>query len=170
MSGIYKIQSICKPNKIYIGSAINIMQRWANHTSRLKLGKHVNIKLQNHYNKYGISDLQFSIIVFQCNKNELLSLEQCFLNSYKPWFNIQKIAGSPLGRTHSQITKDKISLSMKGKVSHRKGKTLSKEHKRKLSENHSKHNKGKHFSEETKLKMSNSRKKMLLDKKNNEKD
>jgi predicted DNA-binding protein (MmcQ/YjbR family) len=56
--GIYKIQSVIKPERIYIGSAKNIRIRWNIHTSNLKLNRHENKKLQNHYNKYGVNDLK----------------------------------------------------------------------------------------------------------------
>ena len=55
-SGIYKIQSKCKPDRIYIGSAINIEGRKRAHFSRLKHGYHHSIKLQRHYDKYGYEE------------------------------------------------------------------------------------------------------------------
>jgi GIY-YIG catalytic domain. len=61
-SGIYKIESKLKPERIYIGSAINIGQRWRVHLSDLRKQKHHSKKLQNHYNKYGEVDLSFSIL------------------------------------------------------------------------------------------------------------
>ena len=91
--GIYKIQSILKPDKFYIGSAQNLHRRWIIHLNFLKHNTHRNRKLQNHYNKYGEIDLQFSIICV-CDKNDLLKKEQYFINLYKPYFNICLIAGS----------------------------------------------------------------------------
>ena len=35
-SGVYKIQSICKPERVYIGSAVNIDKRWKEHIWQLK--------------------------------------------------------------------------------------------------------------------------------------
>ena len=61
-SGIYKIESKIKPERIYIGSSVNIIARWKNHLYELRKNKHRNNKLQNHYNKYGESDLLFSIM------------------------------------------------------------------------------------------------------------
>jgi hypothetical protein len=52
ISGIYKIQSIINPERVYIGSAISIRNRWCTHKSELKGNKHHSPKLQNHYNKY----------------------------------------------------------------------------------------------------------------------
>ena len=55
ISGIYKIQSIIKPERCYIGSAVNIQKRWRDHKRELRNNKHSNKKLQNHCNKYGES-------------------------------------------------------------------------------------------------------------------
>ena len=58
------------------------------------------------------------------------------------------------GKHHSDETCRKISESMKGRTSSRKGVTLSEDTRRKMSESH----KGKKFSEETRKKMSESHK------------
>lgn len=106
ISGIYKIQSKVKPEKIYIGSAVNMSKRWWTHLQDLQRGNHHNKILQNHYNKYGASDLQFSILL-GCDKEDLLKNEQYFIDSYKSVFNICKIAGSQLGVIHSEESKEK---------------------------------------------------------------
>jgi group I intron endonuclease len=106
-SGIYKIQSKIKPKRIYIGSAINIKNRWHSHKSDLRLNKHGNKRLQNHYNKYGEKDLQFSIII-GCLKESLIENEQFFMDCYNPFFNICRIAGSPLGTKRSDEVKEKM--------------------------------------------------------------
>jgi group I intron endonuclease len=126
ISGIYKIQSICKPERIYIGSAVNIRKRWIAHLSDLNLNKHQNKKLQNHYNKYGKDDFTFSILI-SCEKYELIQKEQYFLDIYKTWFNIYEKAYSPLGHKHSQESINK----MKGNTN-KLGKKCTEEAKEKL--------------------------------------
>lgn len=106
ISGIYKIESKLKPERIYIGSTININIRWNKHLTDLKKNRHHSIKLQNHYNKYGESDLQFSILV-ECEKENLLKIEQEFIDSYKPYFNICPIAGNCTGIHRSEKEKQK---------------------------------------------------------------
>jgi group I intron endonuclease len=112
-SGIYKIESKIKPERIYIGSAVNIDARWAAHKSALIHNKHRSVKLQNHFKIYGIDDLKFSIVAI-CNKEELMPLkgiirpEQFFIWAYNPYFNSCPIAGSSMGRHHSEETKRKI--------------------------------------------------------------
>jgi group I intron endonuclease len=140
ISGVYKIQSKVKPNRIYIGSAVNIHRRWWDHLHRLKENVHENPKLQNHYNKYGKTDLIFSIII-SCEKDVLLETEQFFIDAYKPWFNICKKAGSVLGRTawnkgmRGQYHRTK-GCYQKGHVPWSKGKKFEMRPRKKHSEEH----------------------------------
>ena len=78
--GIYKISSKIKPECIYLGSAVSIKKRWANHLSDLRKKKHHNNILQNHYTKYGEQDLVFSILL-QCEKEDLIKNEQYFIDT-----------------------------------------------------------------------------------------
>jgi group I intron endonuclease len=96
VSGIYKIQSITKPERIYFGSAVNIKARWRSHLFDLRKNKHHSKKLQRHYDKYGKSDLMFSILL-GCDKEDLIKIEQYFLDSYRPYFNNSLTAGNNLG-------------------------------------------------------------------------
>ena len=114
ISGIYKIQSIIKPERIYVGSGIDIKDRWYNHISKLRKGIHHSAKLQNHYNKYGKDDLVF-IIVEPCFSQFLIIREQYYIDTLKPYFNIAKIAGNCLGVKRSEETKQKIRKSNLGK-------------------------------------------------------
>ena len=153
-SGIYKIQSTIKPERIYVGSAVNLYNRWRCHKSLLNLNKHTCKKLQNHFNKYGESDLEYSVIIC-CEKNDLIKHEQFFIDSLNPYFNIAKIAGSTMGlkwklspqrvaqlrqsasgRVVSEETRQKMSIAKKGKPSHFKGKKTTEEAKEKQRISH----------------------------------
>ncbi len=137
ISGIYKIQSKRKPEKVYIGSAANIHKRWIQHLSGLRRNKHGNKRLQNHFNKYGKSDFVFSILI-GCDENDLIVTEQFYIDAYNPWFNICKTAGCTRGKSMSQEAKRKIGLASKGN---------------KYSLGRTPWNKGKHHSEATKQKL-----------------
>jgi group I intron endonuclease len=113
ISGIYQIQSKTKPERIYIGSGVNIQKRWWTHVCELRSNKHYNFKLQRHYNKYGESDLQFSILL-GCGKQDLIKHEQFFIDSLDPYFNICKTAGSQLGLKRSNEFRLKMSKLKKG--------------------------------------------------------
>jgi group I intron endonuclease len=140
MTGIYKIQSILFPDKIYIGSALCFHLRRKSHINYLKRGNHINPILQNHINKYGINDFEFSILE-ECVKEKLIEREQYYIDNIKPSFNICKIAGSRLGleggmkgKHHSDKTKNKMSFAHKGNVPKNKGiKGVSKETSKKIS-------------------------------------
>jgi len=140
-SGIYQIKSKLN-GKVYVGSAVNFKRRKKNHFQELKNKKHVNRYLQNHYNKYGKTDLQFSILKF-CEKEMLIEKEQFYIDTLEPEFNICKIAGSILGIIFSKETKQKMSESQTGRKH-------SKETKQKMSTTRM----GTHPSEETIQKMS----------------
>lgn len=114
ISGIYGIQSKINPKRFYIGSSINIYNRWHTHIYDLNKNKHHSKKFQRHVNKYNIEDLVFTII-YECDRDHLLLIEQLFLDYYKPYFNNVNIAGSNLGFHHTQEAKDKISKSGLGK-------------------------------------------------------
>jgi group I intron endonuclease len=146
-TGIYIIKSKIKPERVYVGSAVDIAQRWRDHLSTLNNIRHRSPMLQNHVNKYGIEDLSFSILELVMFKEDLVRREQHYIDALNPFFNCLKIAGSPIGHKHSEETKRKISIGNTGKV-------FSEERKRKIS----KARKGQKVSEEAKKKMSESRK------------
>ena len=104
-SAIYKIESISKPERVYIGSALKIRNRWNVHLSDLRKGIHHSLKLQNHFNKYGKDDLIFRIIE-PCLPEFLTVIEDTYLHPL-PYFNICPKAGSCLGLKHSEETKEK---------------------------------------------------------------
>lgn len=151
ISGIYKIQSELKPERIYIGSAININNRWQSHLKSLRINKHHSKKLQTHFNKYGIADLKFTVLL-ACDKDDLIKTEQYFLDSYNPYFNICKIAGSTLGFKFSEASKKKLSKASKGNK-YCLGRKVSQETRNKISDS----KKGKisfAHNEQSKLKLS----------------
>jgi group I intron endonuclease len=115
ISGIYKIQSKIKPKRIYIGSAVDIRKRVILHLYKLKLKNHHNPILQNHFNKYGESDLMFSILL-GCPKEELINHEQFFLDSLNPTLNICKIANGHLGRRCSPESIERMKIAKKNSV------------------------------------------------------
>lgn len=148
ISGIYQIQSRFKPERIYIGSAVQIKSRWCLHLASLRKNKHHSLKLQHHYNKYGESDLEFSILL-PCEKKELINKEQFFIDSLTPYFNICKTAGSTLGVIRTNEYKEKQKVSHTGKKNNRWGVKLTPEHRQILLDS----NENRVVSEETKDKI-----------------
>lgn len=122
VSGIYKIQSRKRPERIYVGSSINIHSRWCSHRGELRRQKHVNKRLQNHVNKHGLDDLMFSVIV-GCGEDTMVAYEQFYIDALNPWFNICPLAGTSRGAVHE---------CRRGKPTWNSGKKLSEEHKKNI--------------------------------------
>lgn len=111
-TGVY-IFTNTTTGKFYIGSAANLKKREREHKQKLVNNKHCNTHLQASYNKYGISSFTFKVLLF-CSKDDLLFYEQRAINLLQPDYNMCPIAGSPLGRKHTEETKKKMSLAKQG--------------------------------------------------------
>lgn len=108
-SGIYCITNIIN-DKHYIGSAINFRLRRRLHFNELNRNAHGNLRLQRSWNKHGSENFIF-VILEHCEKYKLLELEQYYIDTLKPEYNILKIAGSRLGFKHDDKAKEKMSLN-----------------------------------------------------------
>ena len=97
-SGIYKIIDLI--GRFYVGSAVCLNKRKSVHFCELKKNKHHNPILQSYYNKYGESSLHFEVLEF-CEKENLISREQFYLDYLKPHYNVCPTAGNCLGRIAS---------------------------------------------------------------------
>lgn len=124
-SGVYVLINIINGH-FYVGSAVNLATRKIRHISPLRKGKHPNRHLQRAYDKYGEDAFDFKILIY-CEPIFLIQLEQFFIDTLHPEYNILPVAGSRLGFSVSKETRRKISASHKGRV-------LSEEHKRKIGE------------------------------------
>lgn len=112
ISGIYEIKNILN-DKVYIGSSKNIKTRVYNHLKDLISNKHPNKKLQNSWNKYGSNSFIFSFKE-ECLIENLIKIEQEYIDSTKPYFNINLKAYSCIGLKHSEENKKRWSIQMLG--------------------------------------------------------
>lgn len=165
VTGVYKIVCLVN-NKVYIGSSGRCAEeRIRKHKYKLRINKHANIHLQRAYNKYGVANFIFEIIE-ECSKDIHLEREQYYkevYNSTNPKFGYDMcpVAGTTLGKKHSDEAKAKMSKNRKGKPSWNKGIKLAESTKKKLSdifkkqfaEGRTVNFKGKTHSEETKKKI-----------------
>ena len=67
--GVYRITCI-KDSQIYIGSSVNIKERWQQHLALLRGNRHSSKYLQNAYNKYGEDSFKFEVLVKLIEFNE----------------------------------------------------------------------------------------------------
>jgi len=122
--GVYRILNTTN-NHSYIGSAIDLNQRFAMHKSLLRAGRHVNRHLQNAWAKHGEGSFKFLVLLY-CDKGNVIFYEQRAIDGYRPQYNICPTAGNTLGQVFSAESRLKMSETAKRK-------RLSTEHKRKIS-------------------------------------
>ena len=81
ISGIYKITNL-NNGKFYIGSSVDINQRWMKHLSALRGGKHHNKHLQSAFDIDGEENFVIEILEY-CEELSLLTKEQIYLDETK---------------------------------------------------------------------------------------
>lgn len=117
VAGVYSIKNNINLDE-YIGSSKSIIRRFDMHRSLLNRGMHSNKALQKAFNDYGMSGLSFNIL-HPCLDGQQIEIEQLYFDIYNPTYNIQKVAGSPIGNSNrtgkivSQEARDKISKKLK---------------------------------------------------------
>lgn len=81
---IYKITNL-KTKKIYIGSTKNPKYREYSHFSNLRLNKHLNKKLQQDFNKFGIKNFKYEVVLKRKIKkhNDLIDIEMKYYIKFK---------------------------------------------------------------------------------------
>ena len=109
-AGIYRITCTAN-NKSYIGSSVNILERWREHISHLRAGIHHSVYLQRCYNKYGEDSIKFEVLAILENfSEELLRLvEFVYIEKLKPELNTI----TPIEVKMTEQWKKKISDSTK---------------------------------------------------------
>ena len=179
MIGIYQILNLVT-GKCYVGSSVNIRERWSNHKWELKKGKHPSPKLQHSWDLHGKEPWDFRILQ-ECPEERLDWLEAFWmdsLNSVQNGYNcnIITLEDGEVVRRASEETKakmrkpksiearKKMSLTkiemmkdpeVREKMGYRKGQPVSEEQKAKM--------RTKRHSEETRLKMQVSHKNRMTD-------
>jgi group I intron endonuclease len=135
-SGVYAITNTVNGNQ-YIGSAVELQNRWQTHRQSLRKGTHHSVYLQRAWSKYGEDCFTFSVLEY-CEKGKLIQREQFYFDNLSPKYNTAKIAGNTLGVKHTDDAKQKMSKTKSamyvGSGNPRFGKPHSEESKRKMSE------------------------------------
>jgi hypothetical protein len=76
--------------------------------------------------KYGYSNFSLEILEY-CESSNVIEREQFYIDLLHPKYNLLKVAGSRFGVKHSDVTREKMSLSQKGhqgSLNHPKAKKL----------------------------------------------
>ena len=134
VSGIYIIKNTIN-DKVYIGSAVCIKQRFIGHKNQFKKQRH-NDRFQNFVNKYGLDTLVFEIIEYVNDIDRLIKREQYWIDYYQSYkskkgFNICKTAGSTLGLKMPKSHKESCINRMQGNK-YREGKKWSEKEKEEI--------------------------------------
>lgn len=133
-SGVYLfINNITKD--LYVGSSLNLTQRMTNHFYYANSNKTKNTILNRAMIKYGLENFSLGILEF-CAKDIIvsISLEQKWIDYYKPNYNILKIAGSSYGFTHNINTILKLKEMLKKENHPKFGTITSSETKKAISD------------------------------------
>jgi group I intron endonuclease len=115
LSGIYVIRNTTN-NKIYVGSAVNLQNRFWIHFSRLRANNHINKHLQASFNKNGENSFTFNLLEIVEDKDELINREQHYIDTLQPHYNIAKQAGRPplvewtdeMRQKHSDMMRNRV--------------------------------------------------------------
>jgi len=102
-SGVYMWVNTIN-NKRYVGSSVNLQRRFSAYYSVAYLTLHNKTIFHRALLKYGYSAFSLYILEY-CNKEDLISREQYFLDLYKPEYNTLKTAGSSPTATVLNIIK-----------------------------------------------------------------
>ena len=104
---IYRIRNVVN-NKFYVGSTVDARIRFQAHKRRLRAGKHQSPHMQAAWNKYGEECFKFEVMMHIEDANELLSVEQVWLDEHvgKPYcYNWASDASAPMrGKKHTEET------------------------------------------------------------------
>lgn len=86
--GVYQIKNL-ENNKIYIGSSVDVKDRWIGHATDLYNGIHANQYLQRAWNKYGANKFEFILLDYIADidvefmKVKIRYIEQFYID----WFD-----------------------------------------------------------------------------------
>jgi len=112
-SGIYLITNLLN-QKSYLGQSTDLGKRFRNYLTLSYLKNRNSLVINRDLIKYGYVHFSISILEY-CDKTILNEREQHYMDIIKPVYNTLKIANSSSGYKHTQESKDKRSLSLKGK-------------------------------------------------------
>lgn len=168
MQGIYIIRNR-ETNDFYLGSSVDIESRFKNHLLELRGNRHCNRYLQNAWNKYGEDSFEFKCIDEVGETRALREVEQSYLDTLLPTYNLSPFATRPPGypgdeshfntprarARHREVMQKKRGIprteEVKGRI--REGDRLARE------EGRFPHHLGQKRSDESRLRMAESQKK-----------
>lgn len=99
-----------KNGNTYIGSSVNLTPRLLKYLNENALRKN-KMLISLAILKHSIENFSLDILEY-CAAKDVIQREQYYLDTYKPTYNILKIAGSSLGYVHNETSLAKMNLRM----------------------------------------------------------
>lgn len=124
-AGIYMWTNL-KNGNTYIGSSVNLSPRLLKYLNENALRKN-KMLISLAILKHSIENFSLDILEY-CSAKDVIQREQYYLDTYKPIYNILKIAGSSLGYVHNETSLAKMNSHVASEA------TLNKMRQRKQSE------------------------------------
>ena len=115
LCGVYEIRNTVN-GKVYIGSSVNIRERWYKHRKLLRGGKHNSAHLQSAWSKYGPHAFAFTVIEIVDSPEHLITKEQEWLDRTRCsdaefGYNGSPTAFSCLGVKHTEESKQRMAAA-----------------------------------------------------------
>lgn len=116
--GVYQIRCLVN-GKVYIGSAVDINNRWCIHRRSLERNRHHSVTLQRAWIKHGADAFVFEMLEVVPDRSDLIRVEQEYLDRIRPFdksigYNISPTAGSSLGIKRTPEYRARMSAALKG--------------------------------------------------------
>lgn len=110
-AGIYAIVNLTNGHR-YVGQAMDIQQRWYQHQSDLRRGRHHSPHLQAAWRRYGPES--FQLVILEAT-TELTIREQFWIDQLAPEYNLAPAAGSLAGYRHSEQARAHMATAQLGR-------------------------------------------------------
>ena len=99
VQGIYAIYCTASMHEgrqhCYVGSSVNIANRWSEHLQMLITGTHHSSRFQRAWDKYVITMFMFQVLEVVESRSDLIEREQHYIDTMLSSFNMSKIADRP---------------------------------------------------------------------------
>lgn len=113
-AGIYAIVNMATGER-YIGGTTNIRQRWHTHRSKLLKNQSTHTKLQSAWSQWGEEAFRVIVLEYVDNKDDLITREQFYLDTYRPEYNTRLSADNSIAIPLSSESRERVNQKIRGR-------------------------------------------------------